>query len=70
LLVYGSTAASTVKLDGKVLPKLTATEFGSMPAGWEADLTGNRLVIRLPSRPVEPGEPTAEIEVDFNPNAK
>ncbi len=66
LLVYGTTAASTVKLDGKVLPKATATEFGSMPTCWEPDLSGNRLVIRLPSCQVEQSEPTTEIEVDFN----
>jgi alpha-glucosidase (family GH31 glycosyl hydrolase) len=66
LLVYGTTAASTVKLDGKVLPKLMAADFSSMPTGWEADESGNRLVIPLPSRRVERSQPTTEIEVDFN----
>jgi len=66
LLVYGTTAAATVKLDGKVLPKLMASDFNSMPAGWEADPSGNRLVIRLPSRQVEQSQLTSEIEVDSN----
>jgi len=66
LLVDGTTVAPTVKLDGKVLPKLTATEFSSMPTGWETDLADNRLVIRLPSRQIEQSEPTTEIEIDFN----
>ncbi len=68
LLVYGTTTASAVKVDGKVLPKLTTTEFGSMPMGWEADPADNRLVIRLPSRQVEQSEPTTEIEVHFDPS--
>jgi hypothetical protein len=66
LLVYGTTAASLVRVNGRVLPKLTA-ESSSMPTGWEADLAGNRLVICLPSRQVEQSEPTTEIEVDFSP---
>jgi hypothetical protein len=70
LLVYGITTAVTVKVDGKVLPKLTATEFNLMPAGWEADLAGNRLVIRLPSAQARQNRPTREIEVDFNPGRK
>jgi alpha-glucosidase (family GH31 glycosyl hydrolase) len=68
LLVYGATAATTVRLDGKVLPKVTTTGFGSMPIGWEADLVGNRLVIHLPTRQVEQSMPTTTIEVDFNPS--
>ena len=67
LLVYGATAASAVRVDGKVLAKVTTSEPGSMPIGWESDLAGNRLVISLPSRQVEQGAPTTEIEVDFNP---
>jgi alpha-glucosidase (family GH31 glycosyl hydrolase) len=68
LLVYGTTTAATVKVDGKVLPKLTAAGFDLMPAGWEADLAGNRLVIRLPSVQARQNRPTREIEVDFNPS--
>jgi alpha-glucosidase (family GH31 glycosyl hydrolase) len=70
LLIYGATAVSTVKVDGKVLPKLTAAGFGSMPVGWEADLAGNRLVIRLETRQVEQSTPTTTIEVGFNPSEK
>jgi len=70
LLVYGTTAASVVKVDGKVLPKLTAAESGSMPTGWAADLTRNRLIIHLPSRPIEQSEPTTEIEVGFNSSGR
>jgi alpha-glucosidase (family GH31 glycosyl hydrolase) len=65
LLVYGTTAASVLRVNGRVLPKLTA-ESSSMPTGWEADLAGNRLVIRLPLRQIEHGEATTEIEVDSN----
>jgi hypothetical protein len=67
VLVYGTTAAATVKMDGEVLPKLTAAGFDSMTAGWEADLAGNRLVIRLPSDQAPQNKPTRAIEVDFNP---
>ncbi|MGB6742622.1 MAG: hypothetical protein WBE38_03110, partial [Terracidiphilus sp.] len=70
LLVYGTTAASVVRVDGKVLPKSTAIEPGSMPIGWEADLVGNRLVIHLPSRQVEQSEPIIIIEVEFNRGLK
>jgi alpha-glucosidase (family GH31 glycosyl hydrolase) len=70
LLVYGTTTTATVKVDGKVLPKLTAAGFDLMPAGWEADLAGNRLVIRLPSAQARKNRPTREIEVDFNPSKK
>ena len=48
--------------------EVTAASLGSMPAGWAADLAGNRLVIRLPSRQVEQSEPTTEIEVEFKPS--
>ena len=64
LLVYGTTTASLVKVDGKILPKLTAAGFSSMPAGWGPDPTGNRLVIRLPLAQVPTGP--REIEVDFS----
>ncbi len=70
LLVYGTTAASAVRVNGEDLPKVTATGFGSMPIGWEADLIGNRLVIRLQTRQVEQSAPTTTIEVDFNPSEK
>ena len=68
LLVYGVTAASAVRVNGEDLPKVTTAGLGSMPIGWESDLAGNRLVISLPSRQVEQGAPTTEIEVDFNPS--
>ena len=64
LLVYGTTTASVVKVDGKILPKLTAADFNSMPAGWVPDPAGNRLVIRLPL--AQAPTPTREIEVDFS----
>ena len=49
LLVYGRAAATTVTVDGEVLPRVMPAGFDSMPAGWVADPAGNRLVIRLPS---------------------
>jgi alpha-glucosidase (family GH31 glycosyl hydrolase) len=64
LLVYGTTAASVVKVDGKILPKLAAADFNSMPAGWEPDPAGNRLVIRLPL--AQAPTPTKRIEVAFS----
>ena len=64
LLVYGTATATAVKVDGTVLPKLTAAEFNFAVPGWKPDTRGNRLVIRLstqaPSR-----TPRTEIEVDF-----
>ncbi len=66
LLVYGTTSASSVTVDGAVLPRLTAANVESMPIGWVADPTGNRVVIHLPSRQVEHGEPIMEVDVDFN----
>ena len=70
LLIYGATNASTVRVNGEELPKVTAAGFGSMPVGWEADLSGNRLVIHLPTRQVEQSAPTMAIEVDLNPSEK
>ena len=70
LLVYGTTAASTVRVDGEVLPKVTAAGYGPMPIGWEADLAGNRLVIHLQTRRVEQSPPKTKIEVDFKPSEK
>jgi len=64
LLVYGTPNASMVKVDGKILPKLTAAQFNSMPAGWEPDPAGHRLVIQLPL--AQAPTPTREIEVDFS----
>ena len=57
LLVYGT----TYRFHGKVLPKLTAAEFDSMPLGWKADPTGNRMVIHL-SAQATPQPPRREIE--------
>jgi hypothetical protein len=48
-------------VDGTLLPKLNATEFNSMPMGWQADPTGNRL----PSAQVPLLTPRREIKVDF-----
>ena len=70
LLVYGTTNASAVRVNGEDLPKVTTTGFGSMPVGWEADLACNRLVIRLETRQVEQSAPTTTIEVDINPGEK
>ena len=49
---------------------MTVTGFGSMPVGWEADLTCNRLVIHLQARQVEQSALTTTIEVDINPGEK
>ncbi|HEX4264149.1 MAG TPA: TIM-barrel domain-containing protein [Verrucomicrobiae bacterium] len=49
LLVYGVSDAATVKVDGKVLPKLASSGFDATSAGWQADQAGNRLVICMAS---------------------
>ena len=66
LLVYGNTTASGVRVRNNALPKLTASESGSVSGGWQVDLAGNRLLICLPSRQGEQSDPTIEIEVDLN----
>ena len=66
VLIYGTTAATDVRVDGDMLPKLSGADFGSMTGGWQVDPAGNRLVIRLPSRQVEHSERTTEIEVDLS----
>ena len=65
LLVYGTTAASAVRVNGEVLPKVAATGYDSMPVGWNADMAGNRLIVRLQTRRIEQSEPTTKIEVDL-----
>lgn len=68
VLVYGTTSATSVKVDGEELPKVTASGFDGMPAGWQADAAGNRLVIHMPS--TQSKMPIRKIEVDFNPIVK
>jgi alpha-glucosidase (family GH31 glycosyl hydrolase) len=63
LLVHGSTAAATVRVDGRNLPKLADAQTNSA-ADWSADRAGNRLVIHLPA--AQAGAPR-KIEVDFSP---
>jgi hypothetical protein len=64
-LVYGTTSAASVKVDGEALPQVKTPGFDGMPAGWQADSAGNRLVIHLPS--TQSKMPTRKIEVDFSP---
>lgn len=61
LLVYGAAAASTVKVDGKVLPKLPRLDSTT---GWKAEQEGNRLVIHLHLR--RSNDLTVKIEVNFH----
>lgn len=70
LLVYCPENGSAVKVNGKDWPRLAATAFSSMSDGWQADLAGNRLMIRLPSRQVEQSELTTVIEVNIGPAGK
>jgi hypothetical protein len=70
LLVYGTTAASSITVNGNALPAVAAANPEATPAGWMIDSAGNRVVIPLPSRQVEQGAPTTEIEVDFKPGRK
>lgn len=62
LLIYGTIAAATVRVDGKILPKLTKTRFDLTLAGWQAHPAGNRLIIRLPS--TQATGSTTKVEVD------
>lgn len=62
----GRAAANIVKVKGRVLPRVTRLDPGSMPMGWKVEPAGNQLVIPLPSHQVEHSERTARIEVDFN----
>ena len=64
VLVYGTSSAASVKLDGEALPKVTTTGFKGMPVGWQADSAVNRLVIHLPSTNSKMS--TRKIEVDFH----
>jgi alpha-glucosidase (family GH31 glycosyl hydrolase) len=64
LLVYGSTAAAAVRVDGQNLPKLADAQTNSA-AGWNADRAGSRLVIHLPAAPAGASR---KIEVDFVPD--
>ena len=70
VLVYGTTAATQVKVDGSELPRSTDGDFASMQAGWKIDPASNRLVIRLASRELEHSQKTTTIEVEFGANAK
>jgi alpha-glucosidase (family GH31 glycosyl hydrolase) len=64
LLVYGTAAAASMRVDGKVLPTRTTAQSDSTP-GWEDDPAGNRLIIHLP-RPIRSKNVTMKIEVNFN----
>jgi alpha-glucosidase (family GH31 glycosyl hydrolase) len=68
VLVYGTTSATSVKVDGEELAKVKVSGFNGMSAGWQADTAGNRLVIHMP--PTQSKMPTRIIEVDFNPTVK
>jgi hypothetical protein len=65
VLVYGRAAATTVTVDGEVLPRVMPAGLDSMPAGWVGDPAGNRLVIRLPSGARGRGA-SRTIEVQFS----
>lgn len=63
LLVYGRTSVSQIKVNGKVVPRLTATEYSSMSNGWQPDTISNRLVICLPLQAGNQGQLATEIEL-------
>lgn len=67
LLVYGTTSAVSVTVDGAELPKMASNKSGSMENGWTTDPAGNRIVIHLPSRVVENSAQIMEINVNLNP---
>jgi hypothetical protein len=63
VLIYGTAAASAVRVNGKILPKWVS-ESSSLPVWWKADGGRNRLVICLPLREIEHSDPVTEIEVE------
>lgn len=48
LLLYGTTRATAVRVDGNILPKRSANQIDGALPGWRSDQTGNRLIICLP----------------------
>jgi hypothetical protein len=70
VLVYGVSSARQVKVDGAIVPQLTAVAFGAMPTGWQADGAGNRLIIRLPPASGALATPASAIQVDFHPGKR
>jgi alpha-glucosidase (family GH31 glycosyl hydrolase) len=64
LLVYGTSRAAKVNVDGQAAPQ--ATPSANAPTGsWRADQAGNRLIISLP--PVQTGQsrPTRTVELEY-----
>jgi alpha-glucosidase (family GH31 glycosyl hydrolase) len=64
LLVYGGIPTATVRMDGKILSKSTATRFDSMSTGWQIDPACNRLIIPLPS--AQTSSSIIKVELDFH----
>ncbi len=63
LLIYGTSSAASVTLNGAELPKAAAAPPDLATSTWANDPAGNRLVIHLPSRQVEDSAPVMEIDV-------
>ena len=63
LLVYGLETAGGVRLNGKNLPKFSSNEFASAEEGWMIDLSGRRLIIRLPENQTSRGDSREQVEL-------
>ncbi len=63
LLVYGLETAGGVRLNGKNLPKFSSSEFASAEEGWMIDLSGRRLIIRLPENQTSRGDSREQVEL-------
>jgi len=68
VLVYGTSSAADVRVNGTALRKMTGEESGAIMSGWRIDASGNRLVIGLPVRQAEHSQRIIEIEVNLSAN--
>jgi hypothetical protein len=64
LLVYGSSRAAKVKVDGEAVPQANGAA-NAPAASWRADLAGSRLLISLPPVQTGQGSSTRTIELEY-----
>jgi hypothetical protein len=64
LLLYGTSIATSVRVDGKALPKSEIADLNARSLGWGSDSANNRLVVSLPQDGAGQGTRTIHVEVD------
>ena len=64
LVLYGRSIATSVRVDGKALPKSEIADLNSVSKGWGSDSANNRLVVSLPQNDTDQGTRTINVEVD------